>query len=42
MRKNNIALHMKKAAVYLRCSTDKQDQSIPDQKKAILEYTKFK
>jgi DNA invertase Pin-like site-specific DNA recombinase len=29
---------MNKAVGYLRCSTDKQDQSIPDQRKAIQEY----
>ncbi len=29
---------MSRAAAYVRCSTDQQDQSIPDQQKAILEY----
>ncbi len=31
---------MKKSAIYLRCSTDMQEQSIPDQRKAIHEYAK--
>ena len=31
---------MRFSAGYVRRSTDKQDQSIPDQKKAILEYAK--
>ena len=29
---------MKQAVAYLRCSTNMQDQSIPDQRKAILDF----